>query len=51
MLFVCHIMKAKAIACLLAYICFALLYGGVAAKEANSIASDVKKAVSDSLQV
>ncbi|TYK73403.1 hypothetical protein FSY59_01910 [Comamonas sp. Z3] len=51
MLFVCHVMKAKAIACLLASICLALLSGGVAAKEANSIASEVKKAVSDSLQV
>lgn len=51
MLFVCHVMKTKAIARLLVSICLVSFCGEVAAKEANSIASDVKKAVSDSLQV
>lgn len=51
MLFVCHVMKIKAFACLLTSIYLVTLSGGVLAKEASSIASDVRKAVSDSLQV
>ncbi|NIF85460.1 hypothetical protein F3J24_18315 [Comamonas sp. Tr-654] len=51
MLFVCPVMKTKAIAFLLTSICFATVSEKVAARELNSIASDVKKAVADSLQV
>lgn len=49
MLFVCHVMKTKAIAFLLASICFATLSDKASAKDTSSIAKDVQKAAADSL--
>lgn len=51
MLFVCHVMKTKAIAFLLASICFATLSDKASAKDTSSIAKDVQKAAADTLQV